>query len=93
MTTTEVRKSPFTELQAMTTRLITQAEALAGLVARLKLEATGEPGDPEVTAQLDRVLDLIGAADLCANAWKLRPNSGSKMASCSIPTRVCRNWG
>src|SRR5712691_6608335 len=67
MTTTEVRKASFTELQALTTRLITQAEALAALVARLKLDATGEPGDPEVTAQLDRVLDLIGATDLCAN--------------------------
>ena len=67
MTTTEVRKAPFTELQALTTRLITQAEALAALVARLKLDAAGEPGDPEVTAQLDRVVDLVGAADLCAN--------------------------
>src|SRR5438093_1390312 len=40
MTTTEVRKASFTELQALTTRLITQAEALAGLVARPKLDAT-----------------------------------------------------
>src|SRR5437867_3351220 len=67
MTTTEVRKAPFTELQALTMRLITQAEALAALVARLKLDATGERGDPEVAAQLDRVVDLIGAADLCAD--------------------------
>lgn len=67
MTTTEVHKAPFSELQALTTRLITQAEALAALVARLKLDATGEPGDPGVTAQLDRVLHLIGATDLCAN--------------------------
>lgn len=65
MTTTEVRKATFHEMQALTTRLITQAEVLAALVARLKLSATGEPGDPEVTAQLDRVLDLIGATDLC----------------------------
>jgi 2-polyprenyl-3-methyl-5-hydroxy-6-metoxy-1,4-benzoquinol methylase len=67
MTTTEVRMASFTELQALTGRLITQAEALAALVARLKVDATGEPGDPEVTTQLDRVLDLIGATDLCAN--------------------------
>jgi SAM-dependent methyltransferase len=67
MTTTEVRKASFNELQALTTRFITQAEALAALVARLELDATGEPGDPEVTAQLDRVLDLIGATDLCTN--------------------------
>lgn len=67
MTTTEVRAAPFNELQALTMRLVTQAEALAALVARLKLDATGEPGDPEVTAQLDRVVDLIGATDLRAS--------------------------
>jgi 2-polyprenyl-3-methyl-5-hydroxy-6-metoxy-1,4-benzoquinol methylase len=67
MTTTDVRKASFLQLQALTTRLVTQAEALAALVARLKLDAAGEPGDPEVTAQLDRVLDLIGATDLRAN--------------------------
>lgn len=67
MTTTQVRKASFNELQALTTRLITQAEALAALVARLRLDATGEPGDPEVTAQLDRVVDLIGATDLCTD--------------------------
>jgi 2-polyprenyl-3-methyl-5-hydroxy-6-metoxy-1,4-benzoquinol methylase len=66
MTTTEVRKESFIELQALTTRLITQAEALAALIARLELDATGEPGDPAVDAQLDRVVDLIGATDLCA---------------------------
>ena len=67
MTTTEVRKSSFNELQALTERLVTQAEALAALVAQLKLDATGEPGDPEVTAALDRVVDVLGATDLCTN--------------------------
>jgi precorrin-6B methylase 2 len=67
MTTTEVRTSSFNELQALTMRLVTEAEALAALVARLKLDATGESADPEVAAQLDRVVDLIGATDLCAN--------------------------
>jgi 2-polyprenyl-3-methyl-5-hydroxy-6-metoxy-1,4-benzoquinol methylase len=67
MTTTEVRRTSFNELQALTTRLATQAEALAALVARLKLDATGEPGDPRVTAQLDRVVDLIVATDLRTN--------------------------
>jgi hypothetical protein len=62
-----VHKATFNELQALTTPLITQAEALAALVARLKLDAAGEPGEPEVTAQLDRVLELIGATDLCTN--------------------------
>src|SRR5438128_6960035 len=64
MKTTEVHRTSFNELQALTTRLVTQAEALAAVVARLKLDASGEPGDPEVTAQLDRVLDLIDATDL-----------------------------
>jgi predicted O-methyltransferase YrrM len=67
MTTTEVRKAPFNELLALTARLLTQAESLAALVARLKLDAAGERGDPEVTAQLDRVMDVIGAAELSAN--------------------------
>jgi len=67
VTTTEVRKAPFNELLALTSRLLTQAESLAALVARLKLDAAGERGDPEVTAQLDRVMDVIGAAELSAN--------------------------
>jgi precorrin-6B methylase 2 len=67
MTTTEVRNAPFNELLALTTRFLTQAESLAALVARLKLEAAGEHGDPEVTAQLDHVMDVIGTRELCAN--------------------------
>jgi 2-polyprenyl-3-methyl-5-hydroxy-6-metoxy-1,4-benzoquinol methylase len=66
MTTTEVRKAPFNELMALTTQLLTQAESLAALVARLKLDAAGEQGDPEVAAQLERVIDVIGATELCA---------------------------
>ena len=67
MTTTETRRTPFDEMQSLVMRLVTEAESLAALVARLKLDAAGEPGDPEVTAQLDRVVDLIGATDLCAD--------------------------
>src|SRR5437764_11831196 len=66
MTTTELRTAPFNELLALTTRLLTEAESLAALVARLKLDAAGAPGDPEVTARLDRVVDVIGATDLRA---------------------------
>jgi precorrin-6B methylase 2 len=66
MTTTEVRTTSFDELQALAMRLVIEAESLAALVARLKLDAAGEPGDPEVTAQLDHVVNLIGATDLCA---------------------------
>src|SRR5438445_12562763 len=64
MTTTEVRTTSFNKMQALALRLVTEGESLAALVARLKLDAAGEPGDPEVTAQLDRVLDRIGATDL-----------------------------
>ena len=67
MTTTAVHRAPFDELLAMTQRLLTQAESIATLVARLKLDAAGEPGDAEVRAQLDRVLEAIGAKGLCAN--------------------------
>src|SRR3989442_11222372 len=67
MTTTDVRMTAFNEAQALAMRLVTEAESLAALVARLKLDAAGEPGDPEVTAQLDRVVDLIGATDLRAD--------------------------
>ena len=67
MTTTEARRTSFNEMQALVMRLVTEAESLAALVARLKLDAAGERGDPEVTAQLDRVMGLIGATDLCAD--------------------------
>lgn len=52
---------------ALTTRFLTQTEALAALVARLKLTGTGEPGDPAVSAALDRVVDVLGASGPCAN--------------------------
>jgi precorrin-6B methylase 2 len=67
MTTTEVRTTSFNKMQALAMRLVREAESLAALVARLKLDAAGEPGDPELTAQLDRVVGLIGATDLCAD--------------------------
>ena len=67
MTTTEMRTMSFNKMQALAMRLVTNTESLAALVARLKLDAAGEVGDPEVTEQLDRVVDLIGATDLRAN--------------------------
>ncbi|HUP87338.1 MAG TPA: methyltransferase domain-containing protein [Acidimicrobiales bacterium] len=63
MTTIEVRSS-FDQMQALAMRLITGAECLAALIARLELDAAGEAGDPAITAQLDRVVELMGAADL-----------------------------
>jgi len=67
MTTTEVGQPSFNELLALTTRLLTEAESLAALVARLKLDAAGEQGDPDVAAQLDRVVDVMCATELRAN--------------------------
>jgi len=65
-TETRQRKS-FNELMALTNRLVTNAEALAALVASLKLNASGRQGDPKVREQLDRVVDVIGARELCAD--------------------------
>jgi hypothetical protein len=67
MTTTEVRTTSFNKTHALGVRLVTEAESLAALVARFELDAAGEPGDPEVTAHLDRVADLIGATNPCAD--------------------------
>jgi len=64
-TQTEVRTRGFNELIALVTRLLTEAEAVAALVARLELDATREYGDPEVRSQLDRVVEVIGARQLC----------------------------
>jgi precorrin-6B methylase 2 len=67
-TQTKARKQePFNELVALTTRLLTEAEAVAALIARLKLDASGDYGDPEARAQLDRVVDVIGARKLCVD--------------------------
>jgi 2-polyprenyl-3-methyl-5-hydroxy-6-metoxy-1,4-benzoquinol methylase len=60
-------QSSLNPLIALATRLLTEAEAVAALVARLELDADREYGDPEVRAQLDRVVEVIGARDLCAD--------------------------
>jgi 2-polyprenyl-3-methyl-5-hydroxy-6-metoxy-1,4-benzoquinol methylase len=52
---------------ALATRLLTQAEAAAALVARLELDATRDYGDAEVRAQLDRVVDALGARESCGS--------------------------
>ena len=38
MTATEVRRTSFDEMQALVMRLVTEAESLTALVARLKLD-------------------------------------------------------
>ena len=60
----------------MTQRLLTQAESHASLVALLKLDAAGEPGDAAVRAQLDRVLDVGTGVGVLAVAFCRRfPNA------------------
>lgn len=51
----------FEELMGLSSRLLTNAQALAALVARMRLDAMGVEGDPAVRAQLERVVDALGA--------------------------------
>ena len=44
-------------------RLLSQAQALAALTARLRLDELGEDGDPAVREQLDRVIDLLAVRE------------------------------
>jgi len=44
-------------------RLLTNAQALAAVVARLRLDELGEDGDPAVRTQLDRVVEALGARE------------------------------
>ena len=53
----------FQELMGLSNRLLTDAQALAALTARLRLDELGVEGDPAVGAQLDRVVDALGARE------------------------------
>lgn len=53
----------FEELMGLSNRLLTDAQALAALTARLRLDELGVEGDPTVRAQLDRVVDALGARE------------------------------
>lgn len=53
----------FEELMGLSNRLLTNAQGLAALVARLRLDELGVDGDPAVRAQLDRVVDALGARE------------------------------
>lgn len=53
----------FQELMELSNRLLADAHALAALAARLRLDQLGVEGDPAVRAQLDRVLDALGARE------------------------------
>ena len=48
---------------ALSNRLLTDAQALAALTARLRLDELGVEGDPDVRVQLDRVVDALGARE------------------------------
>ena len=51
------------ELMGLSNRLLTDAQALAALAARLHLDELGVEGDPAVRAQLDRVVDALEARE------------------------------
>lgn len=51
------------DVMALTNRLLTSADALAAMTARLRLIDSGEDGDPAVRARLDRVADVLGARE------------------------------
>jgi SAM-dependent methyltransferase len=49
----------YEQMMAVTAPLIASAEAVAALAARMKLDALGEVGDPDVRAALDRVVSAL----------------------------------
>lgn len=48
---------------ALTNRLLASAQALAAVAARIRLEDLAADGDPAVRAQIDRVVDALGARE------------------------------
>jgi precorrin-6B methylase 2 len=52
---------------SMVSRLLGQAQALAGLTARLRLQDTNGSGDPLLRQQLDRVVEHLGAQPVLEN--------------------------
>jgi len=52
------------DVMGLTNRLLTSADALAAMTARLRLIDLGEEGDPAVRAQLDRVADALESREL-----------------------------
>lgn len=53
----------FQELMELSNRLLTNAQGLAALAARLRLDQLGVEGDPAVRALLDQALDALGARE------------------------------
>ena len=54
----------YEQMMAVTGPLIGGTEALAALAARMKLDALGEAGDPDVRAALDRVVSALSVPGL-----------------------------
>jgi len=54
----------YDQMMGVTAPLIAGAEAAAALAARMKLDATGEAGDPDVRAALDRVVAALAVPGL-----------------------------
>jgi SAM-dependent methyltransferase len=52
------------DAMALTNRLLTSADALAAMTARLRLAELGKEGDPALRAQLDRVAEALDAREL-----------------------------
>jgi SAM-dependent methyltransferase len=52
------------DAMALTNRLLTSADALAAMTARLRLAELGKDGDPALRAQLDRVAEALDAREL-----------------------------
>jgi SAM-dependent methyltransferase len=53
----------FEELMRLSNRLLTNAQGLAALAARLRLDELGLEGDPAVRPQLERVVDALGVRE------------------------------
>ena len=49
----------YEQMMAVTAPLIAGGEAVAALAARMKLDALGEAGDPDVRAALDKVVSAL----------------------------------
>jgi SAM-dependent methyltransferase len=54
---------PFQELMGLSSALLTSAQTLAAVAARLRLDELEIDGDPDVRAHLDRVLDALGVRE------------------------------
>ena len=57
----------YQQVMEVTAPLIAGAEAAAALAARMRLDALGEAGDPEVRAALDQVVSALADPSMVAD--------------------------